>query len=405
MKESRRAFLASLGVLAACGGGGSGPSPAPAPTPTPPPPPPPPQRLLRLLPPYAGSLAVIWGVSEDGKLWKSANGGDTWAAVSSPTIGRIDNVFSAGTDTLWLAGRDGDQPALWRGTGNGTGWVKRTVPAGAPATFALSSDDGNTLTVTWATSFGGMTTFYSRFQSLDGGMNWASAPEAFGECLSVGARWCSAKALRGTNFGLLPYGAILRSQNSGLTWDTRLALDDSRAGMLLGSPNPSSLLVTSFSHKGSYAPPVAPVDWRLHLTQDGGTTWTEWDAPASVQGFTAISGVPSLGWLIASRVEDTQLLRSLDYGRTWQPLVLPAGYTEFLQLEQGALWARNVTAVQVSTDMGSTWAAATWPAGADVTTTRVMQTSPTRLLAQAANGAGVWTSADLGKTWQDVKVS
>ena len=107
-----------------------------------------------------------------------------------------------------------------------------------------------------------------------------------------------------------------------------------------------------------------------------------------MQGFTAISGVPSLGWLIASRVEDTQLLRSLDYGRTWQPLVLPAGYTEFLQLEQGALWARNVTAVQVSTDMGSTWAAATWPAGADVTTTRVMQTSPTRLLAQAANGAG-----------------
>ena len=126
MKESRRAFLASLGVLAACGGGGSGPSPAPAPTPTPPPPPPPPQRLLRLLPPYAGSLAVIWGVSEDGKLWKSATGGDTWAAVSSPTIGRIDNVFSAGTDTLWLAGRDGDQPALWRGTANGTGWVKRT---------------------------------------------------------------------------------------------------------------------------------------------------------------------------------------------------------------------------------------------------------------------------------------
>ena len=82
-----------------------------------------------------------------------------------------------------------------------------------------------------------------------------------------------------------------------------------------------------------------------------------------------------------------------------------AAASEFLQLEQGALWARNVTAVQVSTDMGSTWAAATWPAGADVTTTRVMQTSPTRLLAQAANGAGVWTSADLGKTWQDVKVS
>lgn len=401
MKESRRAFLASLGALAACGGGsGSAPAPTPAP-----PPPPPAQRLLRMLPPYAGSTAVLWGVSEDRKLCKSTDGGESWASLLGPAVEQIDNVFAAGADTLWLTGQDAGQPVLWRGTAAGSGWVKRSLPVGTPVGFGISSDDGQALAVTWITSFGGMSSFRSRFLSADGGASWVTAPDVFGETLSTGVRWSSEKALRGTNYGLLPYGAVRRSTNSGQTWDVRLPLDDSRAGTLIGSPDPSALLVASYAHKGSMGVPEAPVDWRLHLTQDGGLTWTEWDAPASVQTASAIHGASPLGGLIATRLGDTQLLRSADYGRTWQPLVLPMGATDVTALGQGALWVRVGTAAQASTDLGNTWMPASWPAGVDPLTTPLRQTGPSRLLAQVANAGGVWLSTDLGKTWQEIKVS
>lgn len=403
MHDSRRVFLLSLGALAACGGG-SDSAPAPAPAPVPEPPPPPAQRLMRLFRDDTGRSAPLWGQTASGALWKSADGGSTWTSVPGPTVDKVLSVLSAGPDTLWLTGLEGQTPVLWRGTTAGTSWVKRTLPPDVRTPFQISSDDGNSMAVSWVWSFGGMTSFYERYQSSDAGLTWVTAAYGFSEALSVGASWRFAKVLRGTNFGALPYGPVQRSLDSGITWQTRLALDDSRAGALLGSPDPAVLLVASYAHGGSYAVPVAPVDWRLHQTQDGGNTWAEWDAPAAVRDFTNIWGAASQGLLLASRSSDSQTLRSKDFGRTWQPLVLPAATQSFNLLAQGALWARSDTSAQVSLDLGDTWTAATVPPGTGGSSASIRQTGATRLVAELPDAAGVSISQDLGKTWQDVMV-
>lgn len=348
---------------------------------------------------------MLWGYAGAGKLWKSIDNGSTWASVPGPAFDKLVSLLSAPGDTLWVAASEAGAPVLWRGTASGTGWTRTALPVGTPVDFQIGSDDGNSLVVSWTVSSGGMTSFYYRYQSNDGGLTWSVAAEAFGEAVSAGSRWRFAKALRGINFGLLPYGSVQKSQDSGINWQTRLALGDDRAGRLIVTAEPLLLMAVSFSHHGSIAPPVAPVDWRFHLTQDGGASWTEWDAPASVQAFTDIGGSLPRAMLCATRMVDTQRLRSLDFGRTWQIWALPEGFAtaSVTALELGTLWAWNGSAALVSNDQGDTWTAATPPPGPQTGAFSLRQTGPSRLLSELPGG-GVSISIDSGKTWQDVMV-
>ena len=170
--------------------------------------------------------------------------------------------------------------------------------------------------------------------------------------------------------------------------------------------DPNLVLVISYAHHDSLAPPEAPVDWRFHLTQDGGGSWSEWDAPDIVTALTDIGGSVSTGVLWATRLNDAQRVRSKDLGRTWQSWLLPEGFAGvgIQALELGALWAWNGSAAIVSLDKGDTWTAATLPAGTLGVTGELRQTRPTRLLAELPNGGGVSISNDSGKTWQDLMV-
>ncbi|MEW6753073.1 MAG: sialidase family protein [Candidatus Latescibacterota bacterium] len=133
----------------------------------------------------------------------------------------------------------------------------------------------------------------------------------------------------------------------------------------------------------------------VHVSTDGGETWTARTSPQGYQGGLAACERGPL----YSAVPEQLLCRSRDGGATWDSTSLQYTALCITQTPGGALLADTPDGpVYRSTDNGGHWSAARPP---EVSPVRAIVASGNYLL---AGGGALWVSANDGRDWAPVKV-
>lgn len=175
---------------------------------------------------------------------------------------------------------------------------------------------------------------------------------------------------------------LWRSTDAGQSW-TRISGDLTRGDTATLGPSggPITLDQTGVETYGTIftiapSPRDGGVIWtgsddgRVHVTRDGGATWTE-VTPAALPGFARISLIeasphdPARAYLAANRYQQDDrapyLFRTTDFGRTWTRITDGIGPTDFARAiredpaRPGLLYAGTEHGVHVSFDDGARW--------------------------------------------------
>ena len=359
---------------------------------------------------------VAYGTQGATAVYRSMDGGDTWAAVgtgleatSVPALASAPGIslalYAGGTGGLSASLRSG---TLWRnevaqgGPAEPGTWQGNGPRGGRSMTLAVSPAfpaDGVAFSGDWIQHRGGGQSGLGIMRSEDGGQTWqASASGAEGIA--------NASAVHGYAFspdfdsdGIVfaaTWGGLLRSTDGGRTWTW--------VGRLYAGP-PGSInqvaVAPDFATSGHV---MAAGAWSgLHQSHDGGIHWTtDRSVPASgplaySPGF-AVDGTAFVGsW--------DGLYRTSDWGVSWsrvltEPVISLAISPDF---SADATVLAGGDAVYVSGDGGATWTGATLPGAPTQVSALVL--SPgfgTDGTAFAGSAAGVAVAHNGGLTWAPV---
>jgi photosystem II stability/assembly factor-like uncharacterized protein len=282
--------------------------------------------------------AIIWVGSASGGVWKSTDGGITWAPVFDD-----QPVASIGALTIHQANPD----VVWVGTGEGN--PRNSVSV------------GNGL-----------------YRTLDGGRTWThlglTATERIHRIVlhpsNPDIAWVAAL---GRAWGDSPERGVYKTVDGGSTWKRVLYVGESTGAsdLVIDPQNPDKLFATLWDYRRQ------PWFFRsggpgsgLYVSHDGGATWTrrtEDDGlPAGDLGRIGLAISRSNPEIVYAMVEakKSALLRSDDGGRTWKTMndrydINPRPFY-FGDIRVDPVWPNRVYAldydVRVSEDSGRTFA-------------------------------------------------
>lgn len=323
-------------------------------------------------------LTYYFGATGGG-VWKTTDGGVTWANVS-------DKAFRTGSVGA-LAVAESDPAIVFAGMGE------------APIRSNASGGDGV-------------------YRSLDGGVTWTHLGLTETHHIArirIHPRdpktvWVAAQ---GRQFGPNPERGIYRSQDGGATW-TRVLFVDDRTGAcdLAEDPRNPDILYAAFWQ-------VVRRPWELMSggpgsslwkSTDGGTTWRKLTQglPEGILGKigVAASGArPGRVWALVEHKTRGGLYRSDDYGETWthvsddHGLRERAWYYTWIYADPQAedtVWAPNVQ-MHRSTDGGKSWTSVGTFTHGDHHDLWIDPDDPARMIVGNDGGATITTNG--GRTW------
>lgn len=271
--------------------------------------------------------ATGWALGS-GKLYRTTDGGKTWASVLPSGVSIADGK-APGADSVsfldgksgWLAGKDSAGFAIFRTTDGGATWQKAAMgsPLGGVQLSFLDARHG------WLLEHNGVAMGSEAVTvraTADGGATWTLVAQT---------------DTRGDGTGAIPFGG----GKSGLTFS------NTSTGWLAGYQ------------------PVAGSAY-LIVTRDGGKTWHDQNLPApQAYADAQFTSFPpqffdsSHGILPATGHRVTLFYATADGGKTWTAMTPVVGGAE----EQAAWaladashgWVAQGNLLQVSTDGGKTW--------------------------------------------------
>lgn len=327
--------------------------------------------------------SVLYAGAFSGGVWKSTDGGATWARLTGMPARETVNavaVSPADSKVVLAAGFT----ALWRSADAGATW-KKVLDQGRqqPAMTGLAFDPATPATV-WASSDSdghpaGV------FRSTDSGATWKpvdAGPTSISRVYSVAVSNDGKSVVAGSSTG------VYRSADGGTTW--KRSLDDE-------SVHSVAVLADGVVLAGTNG------DGVLRST-DGGATFAETKSDARMTGNTvyallASARTPGLVYAgIPNRV-----LRSTDGGATWTTFSRGFNWVNFRSLAldetSGAVYGgTGRDGVVKTTDGGANWTASRGFQSLEVTSILVDPASPKRLFVGTTQG-GVHLSGDGGATW------
>lgn len=384
----------------------------------------------------------------EGGIFRSADGGQTWADVSNSAMGGAYDLAFGPDGSVWV----GTLNSPWSSNDLGLTFVKRGLGIGAnDQTFAVAVDPANAQVVYAgvASALGFNTNVF--MVSTNGGGSWTSLnvgqPNGFsGTALAIDPTDSSRRTVGfGGSFGA--GSAVFVSTNGGSSWVNRtaglpsgfgpindLAWDGGDlyvvGGQLFGgsqfglwrSTNDGASwteLSTSWTNKATNAVAVDPVAGTILAavagegvmrSDDGGASWTFGSGGTAMLSFTGVAidlldgtrlfaGADSLGPYVA---DDGLSFSQSASGISFLSVFGVAGDPTNPARMAAAFQSLNSGSVLRSEDGGQTWTQATGLPGERFN--GVHYDSSGRLFALADGPTtigveGVWRSSDNGDTW------
>jgi len=252
------------------------------------------QQLYEGMPPLAGRVSciaydptnaqVIYAGSGGGGLWKTSDGGVTWACISdkSPWIyGAVDSIAIDPSNHLTLYVGTGDfdgfyddyNQGIMKSTDGGVTWTNlaATVPGifdEAVSHILIDPDNDKIILCTTGRGYdGGNSSFDSNvFRSIDGGATWKSAGLPIADYCTIDVSLPNVSKVRTFYVGA-PGGAtyyqFYKSIDEGATWTAGyLPTSQIQFSIACSKVDASTIYLLSGNNKSVYK------------STDGATTWT-----------------------------------------------------------------------------------------------------------------------------------
>lgn len=358
----------------------------------------------------ANTLGIsLWRTVDGGSRWQRTPAADlpfrgkalpTNSETACPSVTPTLDFTSAKVGYLSPGGCGaGTHPAIWRTDDGGTTWAASPLPVpkggwgpaqpgpdgygGAVVVGPVTDVTGELLA---PASRGNSVTVVER--STDGGRTWSAASRVPtgatpGRPTAAGFEPLSAKAW----LDAVP-GALLSTHDGGQNWER----------------TPSDLTVTGpvsfISPTDGWASPGGGQLVAAESTTDGGADWSPAPLPAGLRptpgSYVAepVALGTSGGRLLAGG--NTGLAVSSDQGRTWQRTLPATEPVDAVHADAGELVTiTGDGAVAVSTDGGRTWNA--WPVPPSDGLGQVSAVSA--MVAFASTGEGLAATTDAGRRW------
>lgn len=234
-----------------------------------------------------------WIVGALGKMLKTTDGGSTWTALNSGTSEALRGLSFVSASTGWVVG---DASIVLKTTDGGTNWTSQTT-APASGWWSVSFVDASN---GWVGGVGALA------RTTDGGATWAVQDASIvtpGSERGIGfydTRFVSTS--RGVMVGATRGGDVLRTtSDGGATWTTRenTVMTNAFSGVAFGD--------------GSHFWAVGS-DGKIVASTDGGDTWSAQSSP-NFNNLLAVWAVSATrAWAVG---ESGTVLRTADGGATW----------------------------------------------------------------------------------------
>jgi photosystem II stability/assembly factor-like uncharacterized protein len=329
--------------------------------------------------------SVVYAATESSGVFKSADGGATWAAVNEglPDGGIVALAIDPTRPSTLYASLD--YPGLFVSGDGGALWRPASIrPSLGEMGLACDPDRPDTVFIVNGQEI---------WVSGDRGGRW-NVSRRFHEALSIRIAADPAHSLL---LALVegPGGLRLHgSADHGATWKILSAAlpepINPEKWQLAVDPEPPGSLYLAYTASGQYGWPGSVV--ATYQSNDAGGSWH----PSGPGGFPIAVG--------PGHVVYAGSYRSADLGRSWTPIAAPAFKVQALAVGSSpdAVYAADWTVggVRRSSDGGRTWqASSSGLRASSVAGLAIDSSNPARLYAYEAN-EGFFASGDGGEHWQ-----
>ena len=332
----------------------------------------------------AGMRRGFYRSIDSGRTWEEIGGGIGDRGAFSIALDRQSN------DTLWLAGTGG----LYRSDDRGSRWTasSRGIASAEVVAGAGHPSEPGTLYVSARAS--------GVYKTNDGGATWQAVP------LGIGI--ASALAIDPAEPNLLYAGMIYLAG----TRETGLYLSRDGGATWQGVSELEGLVVSAIAAAAGRA--YAGSEAGLYISDDSGATWKQMGAglPLRTQvSLLALHPRDPARLYLTLEISPQDLYWSRDGGQSWDLLHSfqePVSIVATSPAAEGLVFAATDASVLRSSDWGLTWQEFPFPVPGNILALTPHPAAPDTLY--LGSGSGAYRSLDGGRTWspldlQDVTVA
>ncbi|MGA8015230.1 MAG: YCF48-related protein [Candidatus Dormiibacterota bacterium] len=242
------------------------------------------------------SANQCWAVTQQGTIWATSDGGDTWTEQSAPGQQLFAVDFINASDG-WAVG--GNKENIYGTVNGGTTWTSLHSHPGATfygVEFANANDG-------WVVGSGG-----TIWASTDGGATWTAQTSGTNQQLNAiscaSASQCWAVGNQGVILSTSDGGAVWSAQASGVT------------GPGPGAANLTAIFCVSATQCWAVGDATGGPggSGTILATTDGGTTWTK-QSSGTTQNLNGVSCVSATQCVVVG--DNGALLSTSNGGATW----------------------------------------------------------------------------------------
>jgi photosystem II stability/assembly factor-like uncharacterized protein len=294
---------------------------------------------------YAGAVGVQSSVVvEAGGVFKTADGGASWAESAGPSDLDVHALALDPTDPQILYA--GTPYGIFKTKDDGDSWAEADAGITDKLLTALSIDPSNPQVLYAGFFSGGCTDFYGDggvFKTTDGGETWTSLPGGGANIDAIAVDPTDSQVVYVASDAPCGEGVVVKTTDGGSTWETvNKGLGNTFVNALAVDP-----ITTQTLYAGTYD--------GLFKTTDGGKRWDHIAFGDKLVGQLVIDSSNHLQLFASVSGNNPGLYETTDGGTSWHRTGNQAGPVALDPSDPSILYAGTDSGVLRSTDGGLSW--------------------------------------------------